>query len=158
MFQNPNVNINWVPGITLEEMEKHCILAAYKFCRENKTQTAGMLGIAIRTLDNKLEKYEADYNAQAGKEAEEAIRQKEIGDRLRGVAFTTANSVGHIYQPTAQNEASKALSQAAPRLDIQSPAKASAQHEMSVSQRAEVQAVLPGQAGPVGNRKAGRRV
>ena len=49
--------INWQPGITLEEIEKQVILKALEFYQGNKTKTALSLGIAVRTLDNKLEKY-----------------------------------------------------------------------------------------------------
>lgn len=47
----------WQPGNSLEEIEKAAILAAFRFCAENKTKTAQCLGIAVRTLDNKLEQY-----------------------------------------------------------------------------------------------------
>jgi DNA-binding NtrC family response regulator len=49
--------ITWQPGVTLEEVEKQAILLALKFYQNNKTQTARSLGIAIRTLDAKLDKY-----------------------------------------------------------------------------------------------------
>ena len=52
--------VHWQPGISLESMERQVILAAFRYYRGNKTATAQSLGIAIRTLDNKLEKYEAD--------------------------------------------------------------------------------------------------
>ncbi|CAK9250653.1 unnamed protein product [Sphagnum jensenii] len=158
-MQGNNININWVPGITLEEMEKQCILSAFRFYRENKTQTAGALGIAIRTLDSKLEKYQEDFNAEERRSASEADERQRTLDRLRGVEFTTSNSVGHIYQPTKQNaEASEVAIQAAAGVHAQSPAKIAAQHEMSMSQRQEVQSVLQGQTQPVGNKRAGKRL
>ncbi len=49
--------IVWQPGRSLEEVEKDVILAALRFYHNNKTHTARSLGIAARTLDNKLEKY-----------------------------------------------------------------------------------------------------
>ena len=49
--------INWHPGLTLEEVEKQVIEMALRYFNNNKTQTAIALGIAVRTLDNKLEKY-----------------------------------------------------------------------------------------------------
>lgn len=55
--------VHWQPGISLESMERQVILAAFRFYRGNKTATAQSLGIAIRTLDNKLEKYQADDDA-----------------------------------------------------------------------------------------------
>jgi len=158
-MQGNNINVNWVPGITLEEMEKQCILSAFKFYRENKTQTAGALGIAIRTLDSKLEKYQEDFNAEERRAAQEADERQRTLDRLRGVEFTTNNSVGHIYQPTRQNaEAGEAGIPAAAGVHAQPAAKIAAQHEMSMSQRQEVQSVLQGQAAPVGNKRAGKRL
>lgn len=48
----------WQPGRTLKEMEKEVIQSAMRFYHGNKTHVANSLGIAIRTLDNKL----ADYS------------------------------------------------------------------------------------------------
>lgn len=45
------------PGRTLADIEKEVILQAYRFYDSNKTRTAQALGIAIRTLDYKLEAY-----------------------------------------------------------------------------------------------------
>jgi len=47
----------WQPGRTLEEVERETIERAFRFYQGNKTQTAASLGIAIRTLDAKLDKY-----------------------------------------------------------------------------------------------------
>lgn len=47
----------WQPGMSLEDVEKEVILKAFRFYQQNKTHTAHSLGIAIRTLDAKLEKY-----------------------------------------------------------------------------------------------------
>lgn len=73
------------PGMTLEELEKQAILCAFRFHRGNKTATSNALGIAIRTLDAKLEKYEAE-----GKDRQKRLdEQKAIADdfqrRQRGL-------------------------------------------------------------------------
>lgn len=47
----------WCVGMTLDDVEKEAIVKAYKFYHGNKTQTAKSLGIAIRTLDAKLDRY-----------------------------------------------------------------------------------------------------
>ena len=60
----------WTPGMTLDAIEREVIQDAMKFYEGNKTHTASALGIAIRTLDARLEKYAAD--AQARKEKMEA--------------------------------------------------------------------------------------
>lgn len=56
--------IIWQPGITLAQVEKEVIQKAYKFFDGNKTKTAQALGIAIRTLDNKLMIYEGKLSAK----------------------------------------------------------------------------------------------
>lgn len=47
------------PGRKLSDYEKEIIQTAYRFYNFNKTKTAQALGIAIRTLDNKLSIYSA---------------------------------------------------------------------------------------------------
>lgn len=63
-----NEIVTFQPGMTLAELEKKAILSAFRYYRSNKTLTAQALGIAIRTLDNKLELYES---------AEEKARTKQ---------------------------------------------------------------------------------
>lgn len=53
------MEMNWTPGMTLAAVERAVIEKAYRFYEENKTRTAQALGIAIRTLDNRLEEYAA---------------------------------------------------------------------------------------------------
>jgi len=48
---------SWLPGETLDAIEKNVILEALKYHHGNRTHTAKALGISIRTLRNKL----ADY-------------------------------------------------------------------------------------------------
>jgi two-component system, response regulator FlrC len=48
---------NWIPGQTLNDIERNVILEALKYHHGNRTHTAKALGISIRTLRNKL----ADY-------------------------------------------------------------------------------------------------
>ena len=50
----------WQVGMTLEDMEKEVIEKSLRFYSGNKTHTANALGIAIRTLDAKLEKFGID--------------------------------------------------------------------------------------------------
>lgn len=45
------------PGISLRDAEKTLILATLEHCRHNKTQAAGTLGVSVKTLYNKLERY-----------------------------------------------------------------------------------------------------
>lgn len=53
-------DIYWQPGVTLEMVEKMVIKKALVFFDGNKTRTANALDIAVRTLDNKLAKYEKE--------------------------------------------------------------------------------------------------
>jgi DNA-binding NtrC family response regulator len=46
-----------IPGMTVAEAEKVLILNTLKFCNQNRTKTAEMLSISIRTLRNKLNEY-----------------------------------------------------------------------------------------------------
>jgi hypothetical protein len=60
-------------------MEKQIILAAFRHYRGNKTATANSLKIAIRTLDNKLEKYQQDDREEkAGQDARRIEREEFI--------------------------------------------------------------------------------
>ncbi|MCZ7644862.1 MAG: hypothetical protein M5U26_06200 [Planctomycetota bacterium] len=55
----------------MEEVERRYILAVYEKARGNKTQAAKMLGIGLKTLYRKLEKYGlgGDGNDEAAKDA-----------------------------------------------------------------------------------------
>lgn len=49
----------WIPvGISLADAEKRVILATLKRFSNNKVQTAKALGISVKTLYNKLHRYE----------------------------------------------------------------------------------------------------
>ena len=45
------------PGATVAEMERELILQTLEHCAQNRTRAADMLGIAVRTLRNKLKEY-----------------------------------------------------------------------------------------------------
>ena len=76
--------IVWSPGVTLDGIEKQVILMALKHFRGNKTVTSNSLGIAIRTLDNKLEKYEAEEKELLKRRADEQAKRIEFQQRARG--------------------------------------------------------------------------
>lgn len=164
---NSTLNVNWAPGITLEQMEKSCILAALRFYRGNKTQTAHALGIAIRTLDHKIEKYEADAKAEEERKKQSESDRQAILNRMRGIP--NQNGYGFIppinSNPTVANanngqshqesDASSSVVKTDPGVRIQPASNAPAQPAMSMSQRQEVQSVLPGPTGS--GRVKGRR-
>lgn len=89
----PNPNLNWNPGMTIESMEKEAILQALRFYRGNKTATANALGIAIRTLDNKLAQYEIDDKKQKEIDANGKIKRDEFQRRARGITPPSLTSV-----------------------------------------------------------------
>ena len=90
----------WSPGVTLELVEKQVIIKAYKHFKNNKTATANALGIAIRTLDAKLEKYEYD-----NKREEEAQLQKnetnETSSSLENEEFPQQQLPENVLSPLA---------------------------------------------------------
>lgn len=61
-MQSPEpVETDTVPtGVPLEELEKQAILNTLKENDGNKTETAEQLGVSVKTLYNKLEKYQGD--------------------------------------------------------------------------------------------------
>lgn len=167
--------VQWMPGMTLEQMEKSIIEAAYRWYRQNKTQTAAALGISIRTLDNKLEKYDADKRAD-----DDAFEQRKRNDaetlarfRNKGITdrFATGGSAQWAVEPDAERDAAVARagvdkrgqenpsedakengesgSKASAGVRVQPTAEARTEPTMSVSQRKEVQSVLPRQTSTV---------
>lgn len=77
--------IVWSPGTSLEQNEREIITAAFDFYKENKSATAQSLGISVRTLENKLEKYAQAAEAAKAMEAERIRRQEEFQARARGI-------------------------------------------------------------------------
>lgn len=75
----------WQPGMTLASIEKEAINEALKFYQGNKTQAANALGIAIKTLYNKLDVYaEEDLKEKSALEALR-MKEKEQLEKFRGV-------------------------------------------------------------------------
>ena len=86
-------SIIWQPGMTLEQAEKHIIQNALLFCRGNKTHTAKALGIAIRTLDSKLDKYEAEENERLAQQAEREEQNAKSLQAQRGFRVESADEL-----------------------------------------------------------------
>jgi hypothetical protein len=103
--------INWSPGVTIEMVEKQVIQKAISFYRGNKTQCSIALGISIRTLDERLKKYEAEDKLRAEAIIAEGERRKVLLDRARGIIHTPQGAViqGAFSgaQPMAAPEAPK---------------------------------------------------
>jgi len=74
----------WSPGLTLEDMELQIVERAYSYYRFHKIQTAFALGIAVRTLDAKLEKIASIREAKANEEADRRLKAAYFLARSRG--------------------------------------------------------------------------
>lgn len=73
-------NAYWTPNMTLRDVEKLAIVAALKHHYSNKTQTAQVLGISIRTLRNKLTKYKLhEFKGMAFSTKKKPTEQAEEG-------------------------------------------------------------------------------
>lgn len=81
----------WNPGLSLETVEKMVILKAYAFFKHNKSATASSLGIAIRTLDNKLERYEQELKFEADRQVRDQTERDQFLIRQRG---NVADNIG----------------------------------------------------------------
>jgi len=83
--------VTWQPGVTLEKMEQQVIENAMVFYRQNKTHAAEGLGIAIRTLDSKLEQYASD---RANKpKPKPPVTQADVKNLLKPCGVDGANTV-----------------------------------------------------------------
>lgn len=59
------MRIVWQPGVELEEIEREVIEAALKYFAYNKQQAANSLGVSVRTIHNKIKKWQSDDEAKA---------------------------------------------------------------------------------------------
>lgn len=135
-------NILYTPGMSLEALEKQAILYAYGFYKFNKTATASSLGIAIRTLDNKLSKYLEEEQKEYERTEQERIRREEFERRARGAPQET----GFYHPPALQPHAG---------VRMESHSETTPQPAMSLSERQKVQTVLPGPSSKSDSRKSG---
>lgn len=140
--------IQWSPGMTLEALEKQAILKTFRFYRGNKTTTANVLGIAIRTLDNKLEKYELDAKLEKEREENGKSERAQWLERSRG-----KNTPNFINTGNDEKERAQSVSSANAGVRVESIANTSPQQAVPVSQRQEVQKVLPRDASQSGHHK-----
>lgn len=143
--------IIWSPGVSLEDIEKQVIQRAFEHYRLNKTATAGALGISIRTLDNKLERYDAD------KKLEEEAFARDKQSRDHHLARSRGISVGQNIDVRSSPAAPQARdsAQAERRVRMEPPIDIAGQSAVPVPERAEVQEMLPSKVAQGSNR--GRR-
>lgn len=127
--------IVWGPGITLDAIEKMVIIKAFAFFKKNKTHTANALGIAIKTLDNKLSRYEHEEKMESERLSHVARRREEDLARHRG---NPPNNFGIPFSP---NQVSPRLPDTRPGFRMESITNAGEKQTMSLQERQEVQKV-----------------
>lgn len=145
--------IQWSPGVTLESVEKQIILVAFRHYRGNKSATANSLGITVRTLENKFEKYEDDKKVEKEREDNDRKQREEFLARQRGA--NTPNYLDTAETLSKPGEEQVLSQDSLDRIRLQSPQDSSAEPSMPVPKRAAVQEVLPKDNARSGN--GGRR-
>lgn len=135
--------ITWTPGLSLDAVERMVILKAFQFFKKNKTATAASLGISLRTLDNKLERYEMEAKLEEERQANEARKRTEFLIRQRG---NPPNNEGIVYTPftaTVKEDSTQRHfpTPSGPRME--SIANATPEQPLSMPKPEEVQVVLP---------------
>ena len=144
--------ISWSPGISLAEIEKQVILKAFRFYRGHQPTTAQALGISIKTLYNKLEQYETEGNERIRQDVERRAKDADFLNRQRGLPSSYSGA-----QPTSGDAAApkrELLPGADAGVRLESAQESPAQPAMPMSQRAQVQSVLPQPTPAGGPRKA----
>lgn len=132
-------NVNWQPGMTLEEVEKLCILEAVKFYRGKIEQTAESLGIARKTLYEKLKKYEFDTTKERERNDQDKAERERINRRMRGLPEDGSSEPIQPGIPRANEGAYvEPATQVLPKSALPLP------------EQQEVQGVLPTQAAKAG--------
>lgn len=149
------VNLIWQPGMTLETVEKEVILQAMRYFRGNKTATSTALGIAYKTLDNKLHQYKEDEQSQEKRLNERTARDQEYLNRARGIVTATV--------PTRLLEDSKAAEvpksqglHSEERHGLEPAPELPAQQSVSMQKREEVQKVSPQSSARSGSGQRGK--
>lgn len=132
--------IMWSPGVTLEAIEKQVILKAFRHFRGNKTSTAQALGISVRGLDNKLEKYENDGKEQANRDAVERAKREDFLARSRGLHQSAS---GGFIPAETEGQGGGNVPSPAPRERVEPALDVTSQHAVPVPERQKVQTVLP---------------
>lgn len=75
--------MNWQPGITLEQIEKEVILKALRFYNDNRQAAANALGVSVRTIGNKLAKYNGEKEPVVVVDLEEDLSQPRLKTKDR---------------------------------------------------------------------------
>ena len=78
-------SVVWSPGVTLDAIEEQIIKNAYAHFRNNKTAAAQSLGIDVKTIHNKLDRYAAEELKHKERFDEDQRKRTEFLARCRGV-------------------------------------------------------------------------
>lgn len=156
-----NMDVVWTLGNTLDQMERNAIQIAFKFFQGNKTQTSISLGISIRTLEAKLEKYANDDKSERQRATHDANGNDEWSKRARGLSPPLATSeierrINDSNRVAKEPEESTDDVDPGTGLRVEPAVEIPAQQSMPVSVEKEVQSVLPKQASQGGNKQRGR--
>ena len=131
-----NQQIIWTPGVSLESLIQQVVESALQFYKGNKTATAQSLGIAIRTLDNRLEKY-AKEKAEHEKRVKDAeSKRQQFLERQRatpGAAQFDNGSIPSQFDPRFSNGTPVATG-----VQPESIANASEKHGLPLPKRQKV--------------------
>lgn len=139
------MTINWTPGQTLEDVEEIVIKKAFIHFNRNKTATARALGISLRTLDNKFEKYADDDRKRREDDERTANDRRRWNERAKG-----------ITPPSDGPE--KAQSDTHAGDGVESSPKSSCQSTVPMQKSEEVQAVLPSQTTDLRPKRSGGKL
>lgn len=142
--------IFWSPGVTLDTIEKLVICKAYQFYKQNKTATARALGISIKTLDNKFERYEKEDAMAEEAMHDDQRRREELLNRARfgnGQGFQNPLFTPHAGRGDGAETGG--------RNGLEPSSHASAKPPVSVPVGEEIQDVLPAEAPPRRRKRTG---
>lgn len=88
--------IIWSPGVTLEAMIQQAVEASMNFYRGNKTAASRSLGISIRTLDARIDKYKKEKEDHEQRVTDTEQRRRDFQARERatpvGASFDNAGT------------------------------------------------------------------
>lgn len=136
----------WSPGVTLDAIERQVIDKAYIYYKGNKTQTANALGISIKTLDNKFERYRAD-DALAEKAKQDAELNRERFLYRSRFGSLDANSFGRVNaEPPPPPARVGASAHPEARNELEPVVIPPPQSALSVPVGSEIQEMLPSKA------------
>jgi hypothetical protein len=135
-------------GMTIDHINKAWTLYNLRYNRGNKTLTANMLGISVRTLDAWLEKYQNEEKIEEERKRIDEAKRAEYLDRARGITRDVPAPTGFISGGSSVHATSaRAHMESAPQI----PQKQS----VPVPERAQIQNVLPEQSQGRGKHKRG---